>query len=211
MRPKSIVRTISLIAVTGKRNARTRLLEATIELIWRGGLAAATPAAVAEHAGAGKMSLYRHFAGKDELVTEALKAQDPRQRALVLGKPGLDPRERILNVFERQAAAADRAGDRYRGCPFVRAKLHFEDDGHPAAPVVTAHKDEMIKEIASILSDGGQVDPEATARVVLMLFDGATIHAEIRGNGEPFRQARAALAVLLSDSENADNSSPPQK
>lgn len=78
---------------------------------------------------------------------------------------------------------------------------------------MAAHKDEMIKDIASILSDAGQADPEPTARVVLMLFDGATIHAEIRGSGEPFRQARAALAVLLShpENENADSSSLTQK
>jgi hypothetical protein len=40
------------------------------------GLDAATPAAIAERAGGGKMSLYRHFAGKDELVAEALAERD---------------------------------------------------------------------------------------------------------------------------------------
>ena len=186
--------------MTGKRNARQRLLDAATELIWKGGLAAASPAAVAERAGAGKMSLYRHFGGKDELVAEALKEQDPRQRALVLGDPGVVPRERLLRIFDRQAASADRARDRYRGCPFVRAQLQLDDVRHPAAPVIVAHKDDMLRDLTALLADAGVPHPEQSARVVLMLFDGATIHAEIRGNGEPFRQARTAVAALLPES-----------
>ena len=67
--------------MAGTRDARRRILEATAELVTAGGLDAATPAAIAERAGAGKMSLYRHFAGKDELVAEALAARDLEYRA----------------------------------------------------------------------------------------------------------------------------------
>ena len=62
--------------MAGTRDARQRILDAAGELVTTGGLAAATPAAIAERAGAGKMSLYRHFSGKDELVAEALAEQD---------------------------------------------------------------------------------------------------------------------------------------
>jgi AcrR family transcriptional regulator len=190
--------------MTGKRDARRRLLDAAIELIWRGGPAAATPAAIAGRAGAGKMSLYRHFAGgKDELVAEALKEQDARQRAFVLGPPDQAPRDRILEMFDRQAAAADRAGHRYRGCPFIRAQLHLEDDQHPAAPVIAAHKTEMVSDLTDVLREAGLAEPGHTSRVVLMLFDGAAIHAEIAGNGEPFRLARDTVAGLLVDAGTA--------
>ena len=186
--------------MTGKRDARRRLLDATIELIWKGGLAAATPAAIAERSGAGKMSLYRHFGGgKDELVAEALKKQDPSQRAVVLGPPDLAPRDRILEMFDRQAAAADRAGHRYRGCPFIRAQLHLEHDQHPAASVIAAHKTEMVSDLTDVLRQAGLAGAGSDRRVVLMLFDGAAIHAEIAGNGEPFRLARDMVAGLLVD------------
>lgn len=186
--------------MTGKRDARRRLLDATIELIWRGGLAAATPAAIAEQAGAGKMSLYRHFGGgKDELVAEALKEQDSRQRAFVLRPLDLAPRDRILEMFDRQAVAADQAGHRYRGCPFIRAQLHFDHDQHPAASVIVAHKTEMVSDLTDVLREVGLAEPGQTARVVLMLFDGAAIHAEIAGNGEPFRLARGVVQGLLVD------------
>src|SRR6476620_3272156 len=103
--------------MAGTRDARQRILEATEELVALGGLGAATPAAIAERAGAGKMSLYRHFAGKDELVAEALAERDLDLRAWLIGDPADGtPRERLLALFERAADRADRIGSNYIGC-----------------------------------------------------------------------------------------------
>jgi AcrR family transcriptional regulator len=183
----------------GTRDARQRIVEATAELVTTGGLAAATPAAIAERAGAGKMSLYRHFSGKDELVAEALAERDLQYRAWLVGEPADGPaRERLLALFDRTAAEADRLGSSFIGCPYVGARLDLPDDDHPAAPVVVAHKDGMLRELAALLTEIGVPDPERRARVVLMLLDGAVAHAVIRGNGDPLREARAALPGLIS-------------
>jgi AcrR family transcriptional regulator len=184
--------------MAGTRDARRRILDATTELVASGGLPAATPAAIAERAGAGKMSLYRHFAGKDELVAEALAERDPAQRALLIGEPTNQPaRERLLAVFDRGAGIADRGGRSFIGCPYVSARLDLPDDGHPAAPVIRAHKEGMLRELAAMLAEIGVADPDETANIVLMLLDGAIIHAVIRGNGDPLREARAAVPALL--------------
>ena len=185
--------------MSGTRDARQRILDAAGELVATGGLAAATPAAIAERAGAGKMSLYRHFSGKDELVAEALAEQDLTYRVLLLGDSAdIAPRERLLAMFDQAASVADRRGTRFIGCPFVSARLDLPDDDHPAAPVVVAHKDGMLRELAALLSEIGVPDPEQRAQVVLMLLDGAVVHAVIRGNGDPVREARAALPGLIS-------------
>jgi AcrR family transcriptional regulator len=185
--------------MSGTRDARKRILDATGELVTTGGLSAATPAAIAERAGAGKMSLYRHFSGKDELVAEALAERDLDYRALLLGDSAdLAPRERLLAMFDHAAGVADRLGSSFIGCPYVSARLELADDGHPAAPVVVAHKDGMLSELATMLTEIGVADPDKTAQVVLMLLDGAIIHAVIRGNGDPLREARSAVPALLS-------------
>src|ERR1700745_3357312 len=104
--------------MSGRRDARQRILDAAGELVAMGGLAAATPAAIAAPAGAGKMSLYRPFSGKDELVAEALAEQDLTYRVLLLGGPADGtPRERLLALFDHAAGVADRAGTRFIGCP----------------------------------------------------------------------------------------------
>src|SRR6185436_2079278 len=102
--------------MSGTRDARQRILEATAELVTARGLAAATPAAIAERAGAGKMSLYRHFSGKDELVAEALADRDLHYREWLIGDPGNGtPRERLLALFDRAASGADQGGRSFIG------------------------------------------------------------------------------------------------
>jgi AcrR family transcriptional regulator len=184
--------------MAGTRDARQRILEAAAELVTVGGLDAATPAAIAERAGAGKMSLYRHFTGKDEIVAEALADRDLEYRAWLIGDPAEGTaRERLLGLFDRAAGRADHGGSSFIGCPYVSARLNVPDD-HPAAPVVVAHKDGMLRELAALLTEIGVPDPDQRARIVLMLLDGAVVHSVIRGNGDPLREARAALPGLIS-------------
>jgi len=184
--------------MAGTRDARQRILEATGELVARGGLGAATQAAIAERAGAGKMSLYRHFSGKDQLVAEALAERDPTQRARLIGESmDVPARDRLLAVFDRAADIADQRGSSSIGCPYVSARLDVSE-GHPAVPVVVEHKDGMLRELGVMLTEIGAPDPEETARIVLMLLDGGIIHAVIRGNGDPLREARAALPGFIS-------------
>jgi AcrR family transcriptional regulator len=184
--------------MAGTRDARQRILEATAELVTLEGLDAATPAAIAERAGAGKMSLYRHFSGKDELVAEALADRDLDYQAWLIGDPADGTaRERLLALFDRAADRADDRGSSFIGCPYVSARLDLPDDDHPVAPVVVAHKDGMLRELAALLTEIGVRDPDQRAQVVLMLLDGAVVHAVIRGNGDPVREARAALPGLI--------------
>jgi AcrR family transcriptional regulator len=187
--------------MAGTRDARQRILHATAELLTHGGLHAATPAAIAERAGAGKMSLYRHFSGKDELVAEALAARDAGYVAWLVGDPADGtPQERLLTLFDRVARRADRGGSEFIGCPYVHARLAVSDGDHPAASVVVAHKDGVRHELAALLTEIGVPDPERRAHVVLMLLDGALVHSVICGNGDPLREARAALPALISAS-----------
>jgi AcrR family transcriptional regulator len=185
--------------MTGTRDARQRILDATADLVTAGRLDGATPAAIAERAGAGKMSLYRHFSGKDQLVAEALAERDLYYCTWLIGDPADGtPSERLLGMFDRAAAVADRLGSRFIGCPYVSARLSLPDDDHPAAPVVVAHKDAMLRRLAALLTELGVPDPEQRAKVVLVFLDGAVVHSVIRGNGDPLREARAALPGLIS-------------
>src|SRR5262245_45101622 len=52
---------------------RSRILAAAAELFYRHGIRAVGVEAIAEAAGTNKMTLYRHFDSKDELVAEYLR------------------------------------------------------------------------------------------------------------------------------------------
>ena len=58
-------------------------------------------------------------------------------------------------------------------CPHVEARYDCPATAIRRLPVVVAHKDEVLRELAAILTEIGTPDPEKTAAVVLMLIDGA--------------------------------------
>src|SRR5215213_1464511 len=60
-------------SASGQAPPRERILAAASDLFYRYGIRAVGVEAIAEAAGTNKMTLYRHFASKDELVAEYLR------------------------------------------------------------------------------------------------------------------------------------------
>src|ERR1700757_2541076 len=61
---------------------RERIVSAACDLFYRPGIRAVGVDAIAEAAGTNKMTLYRHFASKDELVAECLRRVGAKADAL---------------------------------------------------------------------------------------------------------------------------------
>src|ERR1700739_1362261 len=85
---------------------RARLLAAAGELFYRHGIRAVGVEAIAEAAGTNKMTLYRHFASKDELVAEYLRqsahAADACWERFAQAHPG-DPLAQLRAWLEEMA------------------------------------------------------------------------------------------------------------
>src|SRR5713226_1952074 len=85
---------------------RQRLLAVAADLFYRHGIRAVGVEAIAEAAGTNKMTLYRHFASKDELVAEYLrqsaKGADACWSRLEQAYPG-DPLEQLSAWLEEMA------------------------------------------------------------------------------------------------------------
>jgi AcrR family transcriptional regulator len=181
--------------VPGTHDVRERLTTAAYELLREGGLGNASPAAIAERAGASKMSLYRHFSGIDELVAVALGEHDAEHRDRLIGGAGGSAREHIEGMFAGAAGRADRPG--YRGCVYVDTRVEVADPDHPVAAVARRHKAAMVATLAALLAEAGDAHPEQSALRVQMLYDGAVVHAVLAANGDPLRSALAALPGLV--------------
>lgn len=183
--------------MTGTKDARERVMHATVELLREGGLRAAAPAAIAERAGAGKMSLYRHFGGKDELIAEALRDYGPgaRHKSLVGPTTEDDPRQRVLAIFDRLASRADEGT--LRPCIYLTTRLEVTEPDHPAVPVAGEYKREVADTLASWLRELGHPEPESTARIISILIDGSIVHAIMLDSTDPIHDARRAVETLL--------------
>ena len=104
-------------------DAKQRLLDATIELVWQNSYGAVTVDNICERAGVKKGSFYYFFPSKTDLVVAALDAhwQVIRQHLERIFSPDVPPLDRFHQYFdllyERQKAMQEKAG-RVLGCPF---------------------------------------------------------------------------------------------
>jgi AcrR family transcriptional regulator len=175
---------------------RERILAAARELFYRRGIHAVGVDAIAEEAGTNKMTLYRHFASKDELIAACLREiareVDADWEAIAAAHQG-DPKGQLLAWLQHISEwLAREAG---RGCALANAAVELPDNGHPARRVVREHKSAVRQRMADLCRDAGLNDPEGFAEEAFLLCEGARIASQSLGSDEPLRR----LPVLLKD------------
>jgi AcrR family transcriptional regulator len=184
------------LADTTKRSARERLLAAADELFYDSGIHSIGIDRVIERAGVAKASLYDTFGSKDALIRSYLEARAEARRTRIEARLARHaaPRERVLAVFD---AMADWFADpRFRGCAFTRANAEAVPKGG-AKEVCDAARDWMRTLFATLAKEAGAARPELVARQLVILYDGATVSAQMDGDPGIARAARDAAALML--------------
>jgi AcrR family transcriptional regulator len=161
---------------------RARILAAAGELFYRHGIRAVGVDAIAEAAGTNKMTLYRHFASKDELVAEYLRqsahATDECWERFAQAHPG-DPLAQLCAWLEEMAghlAAPDE-----RGCALANAAIELPDKDHPARRVIEDYKRAHRTRLARLSEAAGLSEPEMLADELHLLLEGARVTAQSVG------------------------------
>jgi AcrR family transcriptional regulator len=177
---------------------RSRLLAVAAELFYRHGIRAVGVEAIAEAAGTNKMTLYRHFPSKDELVAECLRqfARESVQRWQLYedAHPG-DPRGQVRAWL---ADVANILADKnHRGCALANAAIELPDKTHPARRVVEEFKLGQRKHLTQLCRSAGLNDPEMLADELYLLLEGARVTAQSVGSeGLGARLTRMGEAMI---------------
>jgi AcrR family transcriptional regulator len=179
-----------------KASARERLLAAADELFYAEGLNSVGIDRVIERAGVAKASLYSIFGSKDELIRAYLMAKhEARKNRLEQRLERAEsPRARLLAIFDHQAdIAADPA---FRGCAFVRARVELPA-GSPAKAVCDHSRAWLKGTFLALAREAGAAAPETLAEQLSLLYDGASVAAQMDGDVEAPRRARRLAESLL--------------
>jgi AcrR family transcriptional regulator len=179
---------------------RERILMAASDLFYRQGIRAVGVEAIAEAAGTNKMTLYRHFSSKDELVAEYLRrlARDGGRLwdALEADHPG-DPRAQLRGwLMSMQAHVLDTD---QRGCALANAAVELPDKEHPARCVIEQYKTAQRDRLAALCGAAGVTEPELLADELFLLLEGAHVSAQSLGpTGPASRLVRMGEALIAS-------------
>ena len=189
-------------APSAGKSARERILETASELFFRHGIRAVGIDTIIAQSGVAKMSLYRHFASKDDLVVAYLEWRDQTYWDwwdTVLAQHAGDPRAQLKALIQ---GIAERISNRsYRGCAFLNTASEFPTpaDGseHPAHAVSMAHKAELRRRLLDLATALEPRDPECLADQFLLLLNGAYATAPLLGAGWPRAALDSALDTLI--------------
>jgi AcrR family transcriptional regulator len=181
-----------------KRDSRERILDTAAGLFYREGVRGVGVDRIAAESGLAKMTLYYHFKSKDELVVAWLRRRDEEwmswlERA-VAGRDGTG----LLAVFDALREWFETPD--FRGCAFINAHAELGSSSPAAAEIVASHKQALAEYLARLARSEGAAEPEALARELLLLVDGAIVTASIQQDARVADDAREAAAKLIAGS-----------
>jgi TetR/AcrR family transcriptional repressor of nem operon len=189
-------------------DARERLIDAAIDLVWPASYGAVGVDAICEKAGVKKGSFYHFFKGKDDLVVAALEAHWERRRGVLDGifSPSVAPLDRLrryfAHIFARQTEVRAKYG-RVLGCFHNSVGTECIQ----AMPLIAAKVQEVLSSykryIETALRDAqaaGDVrpgDPAADAKMLFAYVEGALTQARIHDDPEILRRLPEAGFALI--------------
>jgi AcrR family transcriptional regulator len=181
-----------------RKSARQRIFETASDLFYRKGIRAVGVETIAQEANTTKMSLYRHFASKDELVAEWLRQYVASfwqyWEEMVKQYPN-DPRRQLGAFFQTIAEHASDPDS--RGCAAANAAVELTDPDHPARKVIQEHKWRLRARLVQMCTEMKAGDPEGLADGLFLLIEGAQGSTQSLGSSGPgCSVARAAETFI---------------
>ena len=174
------------LQVPVKSPPRERILAAASDLFYRHGIRAVGVETIAEAADTNKMTLYRHFSSKDELVAEYLRRlaaeSDAVWSELERKQPG-DARAQLNSWLEEMAGHIGNPDE--RGCALANAAIELPEKDHPARGVIETFKKQQRERLAALCRAAGLDQPELTADELFLLLEGARVSTQSVGHGGP--------------------------
>ena len=167
-------------AKTSELGVRDRLLDAADRLFYQEGVRAVGIDRILAEADAAKASLYQHFGCKDELVASYLERRTEYARAHIEAYlADTPPSQRALKFFDWVVEWAESKD--FRGCPLQHTVSELTDAAHPARAIAYGQREWFTKRLLEWTTAAGVKDPKATARALVVLFDGAVAGSEMDG------------------------------
>jgi AcrR family transcriptional regulator len=177
---------------------RDRIMKTASDLFYRYGIHAVGVDAIATEAGTNKMSFYRNFASKDELVAEYLRSEE-REGWLfweeIISAHAGNPRLQAESLFDM--LVQNNCEEDSRGCALANAAVEITEPDHPARPVIEKYKADMRRRFRLLAREMGAREANALGDSLMLLWEGAYVARITMGVDGPVQGAAKAARALI--------------
>jgi AcrR family transcriptional regulator len=186
------------VAAEPATGARTRILDAAYDLFSRRGIRGVGIDTVIAASGVSRMTLYRHFRSKEDLVLAYL---EQREQQWTIGwlqtdvkQRTDDPRERLLAIFDVFDGWFHEPG--FEGCAFINVMLETADDRDAVYHACNDYLANIRGFLQGLARDAGIADPEGFSRRWHILMKGSIVAAG-EGDEEAAKRAQQMGRLVL--------------
>ena len=179
------------MSVIEMKPARERILDAAVERYYAEGIHAVSADKLLAAAGVSKVTFYRHFPTKGDLIAAYLHVHAERERAAISAKRAelTDDPAGVLHWYADVIGEAS-CSPGFRGCPFINAAAELPADDHPGRKAIGEHRAWLTSQLTELLSQLRVAEPTVKADQLMMLRDGAMVSGYL---GRAQEQISAAL------------------
>jgi len=184
--------------VVTKPRVRERILRTACELFYQRGIRAVGVDSIACEAGTNKMSFYRNFASKDDLVAEYLRDREREAwswwDSVVAANEG-EARAQVEGLFEAHVKRMSDCDS--RGCALANAVIEITE-ATPARAVVENHKVELRRRFRKLARDMKAREPDVLGDALMLLWEGSYLTRLVfTGRHGPIQNVVRAVGTLI--------------
>ncbi len=186
------------MSVIELKPVRERILDAAAQHYYSEGIRAVSADKLIAAAHVSKVTFYRYFPTKNDLVAAYLALRSQEEQSVVGAKRAEladDPAAVLLWYAGLVGQVATSPG--FRGCPFINAAAELPESTHPGRIVIAAHRSWLISQAAELLTALDVADAEIKAEQLMMLRDGAMVSGYLSHAPEQVSSALAAGARAI--------------
>ncbi len=180
------------------RNLKEHILQTASGLFYSQGIKATGVDTIVKAAGTTKMSLYKYFPSKDDLILAHLQKSGAEMRVLIMNaidSRATQPKQKLLavfDIFEELLITPE-----FRGCPFINASAEFAEEANPVQQASAEFYDGFHKLLTDLAQQAGIANPELVAKQLLMLIAGAIVTEQMKRQSGAMTVARQAAEKLF--------------
>jgi AcrR family transcriptional regulator len=181
---------------------RQHLIDTALRLFYAEGFHATGIDKILKESGVAKMTLYKHFKTKEDLILAALRRRDELWMAWftsAVETRATAPTQRLLAIFDALEDWFTGRGPnpKFHGCAFINVAAEYADCDHPIHAVAAEHKRNVSAQILRWTTAAGAANPQLLAAQLSLLTEGAITLRHVANDTTAADVARRTAEKLL--------------
>jgi len=187
-----------LIGDNSMSTLKNKILVVATDLFQTRGINSTGVDTIVAVAGTTKMTLYKYFTSKENLILEVLNKGHQDFQTWLSDKLNTNtkrPSEKLQKLFEFIEEWV--TSPNFRGMGFIKASAEFPNEENPVHQLSSEQSRQFRQYISSLATEAGIKDADGLALQLSLLFEGAVQAEQMKRGSGAMKYAKKASKILI--------------